>query len=241
MWPGITTASLVCLRFDDYHQDTDHKKWVDVLSRYNNRGLRGIIGVIPRYQDERLNEEVVGFLHGLQADGWEIAQHGYTHQDIGTGRGGILYDERSEFAGIPLEEQRRRIGSGRDILESHGLHPTTFIPPWHEYDRNTVRALTKEGFNCVNEGRWPVPRTIENVTLVPTHIPGIPPNKVGAGVVTLVSHPHLTDTPMSNAATVMGYEDRLRTPNEIVDWWTNQSKLGHIVDAAEPLYRLYSV
>lgn len=239
-WPGVTSLSLVCLRFDDYHQSLEHDVWVDVLSRYDRRGLRGVVAVPPNYHGQRLTADVVPFLHDLRENGWEIAQHGYQHEDVGQGRGGALYDDRSEFAGLPYEEQERRIGAGRDVLEEHGFEPTTFIPPWHEHDRNTVRALSATGFDCLNEGRWPVPRTVDDVTLVPTHLPGVTPYMMGVGVVTLVRHPHLDDDPMKDADAVAGYEDRLRTPGEIVDWWRSGPSLGRIVDAAEPLYGLYS-
>lgn len=239
-WPGITRLALACLRFDDYHQALDHDRWVDVLTRYDDRGLRGVIAVVPEYHGERLSEDVVGFLHELRENGWELAQHGYRHEDVGEGRGGRLYDDRSEFVGLSLEEQRRKVGAGRDVLESHGIEPTTFVPPWHEYDRGTVRALAAEGFDCVNEGRWPVPRTVEGVTLVPTHVPAVTPYVLGAGVVTLVRHPHLDDDPLKAADAVRGYEDRVRTPSEIVDWWRDRSTVGRVVDAAEPVYGLHS-
>lgn len=240
MWPGVTRFSLVCLRFDDYHQNVDNETWVDVLRRYDGRELRGVVGVVPKYDGVELSADVVGLLHELREGGWELAQHGYKHENIGEGRGGLLYDDRSEFAGLDQEEQERRVGAGLDILQSHGLEPTTFIPPWHEYDRTTVRVLADTGFDCLNEGRWPLPRTIEGVTLVPTHIPAITPHMIGAGVVTLVSHPQLEDTPLRNANAVAGHEDRLRTPSDIVDWWRNRSSLGNIVDAVEPLYGRYS-
>lgn len=238
--PGITRFSLVCIRFDDYHQSVDHDTWIDVLSRYDDRGLRGLVAVPPKFEGERLSADVVPFLHDLRRNGWEIAQHGYRHEDVGEGRGGPLYDERSEFAGCDYEEQERRIGAGRDILEAHGFDPTTFVPPWHEYDRTTVRALAANGFDCLNEGRWPVPRTVAGVTLVPTHVPGITPYCIGAGVVTLVRHPHLDDDPMKDADAVAGHEDRIRTPGEIAEWWRQRSTLGRVVDAAEPLYSLYT-
>jgi len=239
IWPGVTRASLVCLRFDDYHQAIDHETWVRVLEAYDERGLRGVVGVIPAYHGERLSEEVVGFLHRLEANGWELAQHGYTHEDVGEGRGSPLYDERSEFAGVEFAEQERRVGAGRDVLESHGIEPTTFIPPWHEYDRNTARAVAAHGFSCINEGRWPVPRTVEGVTLVPTHVPAVTPAMLGVGVVTLVSHPQLTEEPLADARAVAGHEDRVRTPAEVVDWW-RRSTVGRLVDATEPVYSLYS-
>lgn len=240
MWPGVTRFSLVCLRFDDYHQNVDNETWVDVLRRYDERGLRGVVGVVPKYDGVELSADVVGLLHELREGGWELAQHGYKHENVGEGRGGLLYDDRSEFAGLDREEQERRVGSGLDILQSHGLEPTTFIPPWHEYDRTTVRVLADTGFDCLNEGRWPLPRTIEGVTLVPTHVPVITPYMIGAGVVTLVSHPQLEDTPLRNANAVARHEDRLRTSSEIVDWWRNRSSFGTIVDALEPLYGRYS-
>jgi len=219
MWPGITRASLVCLRFDDYHQSIDHETWVDVLSGFDERGLRGVVGVVPKFEGEPLDADVVGFLRELQDSGWELAQHGYTHEDVGEGRGGPLYLERSEFAGLDEGEQNRRVGAGRDILADRGIEPTTFIPPWHEYDRTTLRVLADNGFDCLNEGRWPVPRTVEGVTLVPTHVPAVTPAMLAVGVVTLVSHPHLDDDPMAAAAVVSGHEDRLRTPGQVASWW----------------------
>jgi len=218
-WPGITRASLVCLRFDDYHQDVDHGTWVDVLSQYDDRGLRGVVGVVPNYEGERLSGDVVEFLHELRESGWELAQHGYTHEDIGEGRGGPLYLDRSEFAGLDESEQDRRVGAGRDVLASHGIEPTTFIPPWHEYDLTTLRVLDDYGFDCCNEGRWPLPHTREGVTLVPTHVPVLTPGMLAVGVVTVVGHPHLDDDPMAGADLVVGRKDRLRTPAEVTTWW----------------------
>lgn len=221
-WPGITRFSVVGLRFDDYHQSVDHETWVEVLSRYAERGLRGLIAVPPKYEGERLNSDVVPFLHDLRDRGWEIGQHGYTHENVGEGRGGRLYHERSEFGGLPFHEQERRIGAGRDILESHGFDPTTFVPPWHEYDENTLPALADNGFDCLNESRWPFPLRMSGVTLVPTHVPGITPYMVGAGVVTLVHHPHLDDDPMKAANALAGNENRVMTAGEIADWWVGR-------------------
>lgn len=237
---GVTPLSLVCLRFDDYHQDIDHETWVDVLSEYDNRGLRGVIGVIPEYEGQRLSADVVPFLEALETNGWEIAQHGYTHENIGRGRasqeflgplGQELYDERAEFAGLPYEEQKYRIGAGKDILEEHGFKPTTFIPPWHEYDRNTARALSTHGFTALNEGRWPLPRTIDRLTLVPTHVPALTPDMLTLGISTIVGHPHLDDDPLSGARIVSGHQKRVRTPTEIADWWQTDSTLGSLVDS----------
>lgn len=219
-WPGITPFCRVCIRFDDYHQSIDHERWVEVLSEYDRRGLCGVVGVVPKYLGYRLSADVVPFLDELVDSGWEIAQHGYKHLNVGDGRGGVLYDDRSEFCGLNYEEQERRIGAGKDILRSHGFEPTTFIPPWHEYDRTTLRALSDHGFDCLNEGRFPVPRTVDGVTLVPTHPPGLTPAMLGVGVVTLVRHPHLDDDPYRAARSVEHSTAKVQIPSEIIDWWT---------------------
>jgi len=218
-WPGITSLSRACLRFDDYHQSIDHEHWVETLSEYEERGLRGVIGVIPSYHGQRLSADVIPFLEYLSDAGWEIAQHGYRHINVGAGRGGPLYDERSEFGGLNYAEQERRIGAGKDILNDHGLEPTTFIPPWHEYDRATLRALTDNGFTCLNEGRFFLPRTVEGITLVPTHPPAVTPAMLAAGIVTIVCHPHLDEDPYRAADDLAGNESLVRVPSEITDWW----------------------
>jgi hypothetical protein len=59
---------------------------------------------------------------------------------------------------------------------------------------------------------------------------------LGAGVVTMVSHPQLEEHPMKNAEAVVGYEDRVRTASEVVDWWRNRSTMSQFIDSAESLY-----
>lgn len=221
-WPGITRFARVCVRFDDYHQSIDHHQWIKVLSEYEQAGLRGVIGVIPNYKGKRLSEDVASSLEEFQERGWEIAQHGFKHENIGEGRGGILYDNRSEFAGVDLKEQKRRIARGKSILQSHGFSPKTFIPPWHEYDKNTVLALAGESFTTLNEGRFPFPRVINGITLIPTHPPGITPEMLAVGVVTMVRHPHLDEDPMKSARILEGHENQVLTPKEIAKIWQDR-------------------
>ncbi len=75
-----------------------------------------------------------------------MAMHGYQHI-YGTSKGGIFpLNHFSEFAGEPLEEQRKKIAAGRQILENHGVHTDIFMAPGHSYDRNTLTALMENGF-----------------------------------------------------------------------------------------------
>jgi len=214
LMPGITPlCRRVCLRFDDYHQANDPGAWKRTLARYSEQGLRGVVAVCPTFEGEPLAAEEAGFLELLRADGWEIAQHGYTHEDIADA------GYRSEFRGVDPEEQRRRVGAGKDLLEERGFSPRTFIPPWHQFDGATLRALRDHGFDCLNEGRWPLPRRKHGVTLVPTHPPGLHVDTIAVGVITLVGHPHIDADPMANAGRVAGHEGKVRTPAEVADWW----------------------
>jgi peptidoglycan/xylan/chitin deacetylase (PgdA/CDA1 family) len=207
--PGITPiCRAVCLRFDDYHQANDIETWKETLSAYNDRGLRGVVAVCPQVGDDPLDPGHVPFLQTLVEDGWELAQHGYTHEDVSP------KPSQSEFRGLPFDEQRRRIASGCDLLVERGIHPSTFVPPWHTYDEMTIRALADCGFDCLNEGRVPWVREKQGITLVPTHPPGFHPDTIAIGVLTLVGHPHAASDPMRQARYIEGHTEKLRTPGE---------------------------
>lgn len=212
--PGITPlCRRIVLRFDDYHQAHDIEQWQRTLSTFDDAGMRGLVSVPPYVSDEPLAPEHVRFLRDLQASGWEIAQHGHRHVDV------VDADYRSEFRGRPFAEQHHAVGAGLDRLRELGLEPRTFVPPWHQFDRTTVRALAAHGFDCLNEGRWPLPRRVDGVTLVPTHPPGLHPDTLAVGVLTLVGHPHLDDDPTAFIDRVGPYADRVATPAEVTDWW----------------------
>ena len=52
--------------------------------------------------------------------------------------------QRSEFVGLPVDEQRRRIRDGVRILETNGLTPEAWVAPAHGFDSMTLHALRVE-------------------------------------------------------------------------------------------------
>lgn len=108
--------------------------------------------------------------------GSEVALHGYTHQNTlipSTSRMGRVWARacqrtKSEFAGLPLREQRFRMVAGKRRLESvFGFPVTTFVPPWNSYDAATVAACRDAGIATISASRaWPVP-AIEGIVMVP--------------------------------------------------------------------------
>lgn len=68
----------------------------------------------------------------------EIAQNGYSHEDIGG---------RSEFSGLSYEVQMEKIMKGSDILEKYfGKKPRVFIPPYNNADGVSLEVLDDFGF-----------------------------------------------------------------------------------------------
>jgi len=73
--------------------------------------------------------------------GWHIALHGSTHKYISKKKGLVPINSYSEFAGVDIDIQRKKIQTGYSILCSQGLKPTLWCAPAHTFDRNTLNAL----------------------------------------------------------------------------------------------------
>jgi predicted deacetylase len=121
-------------------------------------GIRPLIGIVPDNRDPDLiiAPARLSFwqeVRALQAAGWTIAQHGYQHI-ARTHSGGILnIGKKSEFAGVPLAEQKMNIAKGLAIFTAHGIEsPRTFMAPFHSFDRNTLVALSQLNFYAVTDG-----------------------------------------------------------------------------------------
>lgn len=138
------------LRLDDASDFMDVEKWKrmeDLLDRY---GIKPLVGIIPDNQDPSLigvYERDTAFwgkaIHWKEK-GWELALHGCYHKYT-TEEGGINpVNKRSEFAGVSLDEQKKMIRHGVDILKSHGIEPRVFFAPSHTFDENTLIALKEE-------------------------------------------------------------------------------------------------
>lgn len=80
-----------------------------------------------------------------QAKGWAIAMHGYQHLMHPTKSKLILpFYERSEFGGLPFEEQATKIKQSWDTFRANGVTPTVWIAPAHCFDRLTLTAIKSE-------------------------------------------------------------------------------------------------
>ncbi len=138
------------LRLDDASDFMDVEKWKrmeDLLDQYK---IKPLVGVIPDNQDPSLidaYEQDVAFWDKTarwKEKGWELALHGCYHKYTTEGGGINPVNRRSEFADVPLNEQKRIIRHGVDILKSHDIEPRVFFAPSHTFDENTLVALREE-------------------------------------------------------------------------------------------------
>ena len=139
------------IRLDDACPTMDKKKWDRMESILDVFSIRPMVGIVPNNQDDNLmvDKEDAGIWDKVkkwQQKGWAIALHGYDHCYISDGglEGLNPMWSRSEFAGLPLEEQREKIKKGVAIMREHGISPKYFFAPSHTFDLNTLTALREE-------------------------------------------------------------------------------------------------
>ena len=126
------------------------------LFRKNNSSIT--FGVIPNLGDNKeraspssevlaLSAMKCDLLAKAAADGVvEVALHGYSHENINP-------KVPTEFAGLDYQRQVARIAKGKGLLvQRTGATINTFIPPWNQYDINTLRALKKLDFSNISAG-----------------------------------------------------------------------------------------
>lgn len=138
------------LRLDDASEYMDVDKWKRVEQIIDKYDIKPIFGIIPHNMDDtmvsiyRKNDSFWELSHQWIKKGWIPAMHGYEHKYV-TKCGGLNpVNDRSEFAGLSLEEQSEKIRKGWKILEEHNVYPKIFFAPSHTYDKNTLRAIRKE-------------------------------------------------------------------------------------------------
>lgn len=137
------------LRLDDASEYMLQSNWCRMEKLLDKYCIKPIVGVIPDNKDKKLLQfgKIDHFwelVKSWKAKGWTIALHGYTHV-YETDEGGINpVNKRSEFAGLPLANQKEKISSGYSILLNHDIHAEIFYAPSHTFDLNTLIALKNE-------------------------------------------------------------------------------------------------
>lgn len=183
------------IRLDDACEKMDVKNWArmeEILDRYH---IAPLVGIIPHCEDPKMEQYPVDptfweTVSGWVQKGWVLGLHGYNHVYI-TEEGGLNpVQKRSEFAGVPLDEQKKKIADGVKVFRGHGYEPTVFFAPSHTFDRNTLTALREcSQIRVISDTVANKPYTKYGFTFIPQQS-GIA-RKLPFDTVTVCLHPNL--------------------------------------------------
>lgn len=121
------------------------------------RAIKPIVAVVPDNRDPGLvaggaREDFWERVREWQQRGWTIAMHGYQHVYQTRDSGLVGLNDYSEFAGLPVEAQRKKLRSAAEIFKSHGVRPSLWVAPGHSFDGNTITALREIGIDAISDG-----------------------------------------------------------------------------------------
>lgn len=149
---------ILLFRLDDVTPQQNWENFERLHDLFRRYSIAPVIGVVPQNMDKKLcvdkpRENYIAYLEKLRdEEGWVIAQHGYTHTYVNRNGGMLKVNRQSEFAGLPMEEQRKKLKKGQQILQKQGICAKMFMAPAHAYDRKTLKVLKELGFTWVTDG-----------------------------------------------------------------------------------------
>ncbi len=184
----------ITIRMDDITPGMDWKKFLRFKKLLDDNGIKPLIGVVPDNKDKKLSidedkSDFWAYIRNLQDEGWVIAMHGFNHLYTTKKSGLFPIGAKSEFAGVPFSEQDDMIREGKRILNYNGITTDIFMAPSHSFDKNTLRALEKNGFSILTDGFGRGPFRSENMTFYPISVRRSQSlSDTGSGIVTFVYH-----------------------------------------------------
>lgn len=151
------------VRFDDICPTMNWSVWTAVERILAETSVAPILSVVPDNQDDHLRVQAADprfwdRVRAWQGRGWTIALHGYQHRYVTRDPGIVGLNERSEFAGLPHEEQESKLRSALGILRREGVTPRAWVAPSHSFDAATVEILERMGIRIVSDGLFLFPR-----------------------------------------------------------------------------------
>jgi peptidoglycan/xylan/chitin deacetylase (PgdA/CDA1 family) len=193
------------LRFDDFCPTMKWSNWECIEAILNDNDIRPIVAVIPDNRDaglhfEPANPKYWDSVRRWQAAGWTIGLHGFQHTYVTRHAGLYSHTKASEFAGLPLSEQRDKLQRAVAILRDQGIHSNLWIAPGHSFDETTVRVLSEVGITSISDGFTISPYTDKHgIFWIPQQLSehhifdssnGKPFEPKPPGVWTICSHPN---------------------------------------------------
>ena len=183
------------IRLDDACEKRDMEKWARMEAILDRYRIAPLVGIIPCCKDPEMDgypvdESFWDTAARWKEKGWVLALHGYEHLYITKDGGLNPAQKRSEFAGVPLEEQKRKITEGVNIFRAHGFEPEVFFAPSHTFDRNTLTALREcSRIRVISDTIASRPYTLDGFTFIPMQSGVV--RKLPFHTLTFCYHPNL--------------------------------------------------
>ena len=183
-------------RLDDACSTYDRSKWERVERIFDKHKVRPIVAVVPDNLDEQLvfdqdHSDFWETVKNWENKGWSVAMHGFQHffHKVNKNRMIFPYYDRSEFAGLSLDEQRLKIRKSLRVFENNGISPTLWVAPAHCFDNTTLDALSIEtDFKIISDGIALRPYSYRDFKFIPQQLWGI--RKRYFGLWTVCLHPN---------------------------------------------------
>lgn len=152
------------LRFDDLCPTANWDVWNSVERLLLERDVSPLVSVVPDNRDPTLqvappDPAFWERVRAWQARGWSIGLHGHDHVYRTRDPGLLGINARSEFAGLPLGQQRAQLAAALEAFARERVHADAWVAPAHSFDRATLRALRDLGVWVVSDGYFPSPHT----------------------------------------------------------------------------------
>ncbi len=153
---GAATRDFMVVSLHDVAPSTQEITNI-IISELGRRGVKVCsLLVIPDYHHQGLftgNKQFVSWLRGLEADGHEIAIHGYFHERPCRAQESFrdkfltrFYTQREgEFYDLNYDEALSRITAARDEFRANNLKPRGFVAPAWLLSKEAERAARDAG------------------------------------------------------------------------------------------------
>lgn len=192
-WETFRRGPRYLIRFDDICPTMDWSLWNPIEEALVAQGVKPILAVVPDNRDPALvagpaASDFWDRVRAWQARGWAIGLHGFQHLAVNAEPGIMGFPTKSEFAGLPYEEQYRKLKLGMEIFAREGVRPDVWVAPSHSFDLVTVVALRDLGLRVISDGMALAPYMDGQGTLwIPQQVALMRP--LPAGVWTFCYHP----------------------------------------------------
>lgn len=231
-------TSRYLIRLDDACPTMDHDRWLKLEVILDEHGIRPLVAVVPANHDPvlKISRPDPAFWDRVrlwERKGWTIAMHGHKHIFHPIDRSQLIlpFYDRSEFAGLSLKEQSRKIRSAWRLFQEQRIKPTVWIAPAHCFDQVTLHALRNETpIRIISDG---IARNIyfeNNFFWLPQQIWSL--KKHNSGLWTLCLHPNsmsLTDIDhLGKMLSSNYYRKRIVSVNDVQFTQRRRSGIDHI-------------